>query len=69
VVEYLPSYAPELDPVEGLTLLYMSSGLGRVLRGHVLERGEDLASHIALQSPESSQAAARRCSARWARGS
>jgi hypothetical protein len=68
-VEYLPSYAPELDPVEGLTLLYMSSGLGRVLRGHVLERGEDLAGHIALQSPESSQAAARRCSARWARGS
>jgi hypothetical protein len=25
VVEYLPSYAPELDAVEGLTLLYMSS--------------------------------------------
>src|SRR5512132_3116921 len=52
VLAYLPAYAPELDPVEGLTLLYMSSGLGRVLRGHVLEHGEDLASHIALQAPD-----------------
>src|SRR5215217_1583603 len=51
-VEYLPAYAHDLDPVEGLTLLYTSSGLGRVLRGHVLEHGEDLASHIALQAPD-----------------
>ena len=51
-LEQLPGYAPELNPVEGLTLLYMSSGLGRVLRGHVLEHGEDLASHIALQAPD-----------------
>src|SRR5512132_1569893 len=49
---YLPSYAPELDPVEGLTLLYMSSSLGRVWWGHVLEHGEDLASHVALQAPD-----------------
>src|SRR5215218_1535011 len=36
-----------------LTLLYRSrGGLGRVLGGHVLEHGEDLASHIALQAPD-----------------
>jgi hypothetical protein len=52
VVEPLPGYAPELNPVEALTLLYMSSGLGRVLRGHVVQHGEDLAGHVALQAAD-----------------
>jgi hypothetical protein len=51
-VERLPAYAPELNSVEYLTLLYMSSGLGRVLRGHVVQHGEDLAGHVALQAPD-----------------
>jgi hypothetical protein len=52
-----------------LTLLYRSSGGGQVLPLELAEHCEDLAGDVALQSSESSDQAARRCSARCLAGS
>ena len=57
-----------VEPRPGETLLYTSSGGGELPVG-LVERCEHFPGDVALESPESSQAAVRRCWARWEQGS